>query len=89
MLEKRLCDQVLSRIRTGGLTITYWDGESRHYGTDSWIHVRLRDKAIVRRMLTSLDPAIGEGYMNGEIDVIGDPADIGRLARANRAELAP
>ena len=89
VLEKRLCDRVLSCIRTGGLTVTYWDSETRHYGTDPWVHVRLRDKGVVRRMLTGLDLAIGEGYMNGEIDVIGDLADIGRLARANRAELAP
>ena len=89
MYEKRQCELILSRIKTGGLTVTYWDGETRQYGPQPWLAVHLRSRAVVRRMRRNLDLAIGEGYMDGEIEVEGDLADLGRLAHANRPDLAP
>jgi len=89
VFEKRQCDLILSRIRTGGLTVTYWDGDTRQYGPQSWLHVHLKTRAVVRRMRRHIDLAVGEGYMNGEIEVQGDLAEIGRLALRNRVELSP
>ena len=87
MFEKRQCELVLSRIRTGGLTVTYWDGETRQYGSESWLHVHLKTPAVVRRMQGNIDLAVGEGYMNGDIEVHGDLAELLRLLYANRIEL--
>jgi cyclopropane-fatty-acyl-phospholipid synthase len=89
MYEKRQCELIFSRIRYGGLTVTYWDGETRQYGPESWVHLELRTPAVVRRMRRKLDLAVGEGYMDGQIEVHGDLAELGRLANANEAELAP
>ena len=89
MYEKRQLELILSRIKNGGLTVTFWDGETRRYGSESWLHVHLRTPKVVRRMRRKFDLAVGEGYMNKEIDVEGDLAELGRLAYANRIELAP
>lgn len=89
MFEKRQCDLVLSRIKHGGLTVTYWDGETRRYGPAPGVHLELRSAAVVRRMRRGVDLAVGEGYMDGEIEVHGDLAELGLLASRNRAELAP
>ncbi len=89
MYEKRQLELILSRIKNGGMTVTYWDGDTRRYGAEIWLHIHLRTRAVARRMLRSLDLAIGEGYMNEEIDVEGDLAELGRLTYANRLELAP
>ena len=53
MLEKRPYDENLSRIRTGGLTVTYWDGETMEYATESFVRLRLRDKPFVRKRALS------------------------------------
>jgi hypothetical protein len=76
MLEKPLCDEILSRIRTGGLTVTYWDGENTGIR-----HPVVHAPEIARQACgESLELAVGEGYVNGEIEVSGDLAELSRLA---------
>lgn len=89
MLAKPLLHSVLSKIRHGGLEVTYWDGEARRYGPETpWVAVTFHDAGVVRDMRKSLDLAIGEAYMDGRLDIDGDPAQLGHLGDANRRELA-
>lgn len=88
MLEKGLLHTALSGIRHGGLAVTYWDGETKRYGPDRpWVKIRFTDPGIVKAMRKNLEMAVGEGYMDGRIEVAGDLAELGRLGDANRLKL--
>ncbi len=91
MLEKRICRAIFSRLRAGGLTVTYWDGRSERFGDESWVSLRLRSPAPVWAICRDVHLGFGEGYMDGEIEVDGDIADLLALAEANRdsAAMAP
>jgi cyclopropane-fatty-acyl-phospholipid synthase len=88
MLEKRICRTLFSRIRAGGLTVTYWDGATERYGPEPWLAIRLRSAAVVRAICRNVYLGFGEGYMSGEIEIEGDLAELGRLSAANR-DVAP
>lgn len=89
MLEKPFLKTVLSKIRHGGLKVTYWDGETATYGRDKpKVHLTFRDPSLVREARKSLEMAIGEGYMDGRIEVVGDLKDLARLGDENQVELA-
>jgi cyclopropane-fatty-acyl-phospholipid synthase len=87
VFEKRICRALFSRIRAGGLTVTYWDGQSERFGPEPWVALRLRSKAALWAICKNVHLGIGEGYMNGEIEIDGDLAELGRLSAANREVL--
>ena len=71
-------DKLLDRFLTGmmvedRLSITYPDGETRHYGPDTGAraHLHFADTASVRAVILNPDLGLGEGYMDGRIT----PAD--------------
>jgi cyclopropane-fatty-acyl-phospholipid synthase len=66
-----LLDIMLRRFfRHGTLNITLPDGSTRRYGSGSpETHVRLKDAAIVRRLVLNPELAVGEGYMDGSIEI--------------------
>ncbi len=84
MFEKQVCRALFSRIRAGGLTVTYWDGQSERFGPESWLHIVLRSKDAVWAICRNVHLGVGEGYMDGEIVIDGDLAELGRLTAANR-----
>lgn len=88
MLEKTLIDKAFSQIKHGGITVTYWDGQTKRYGTEKpWVKIKFNDAKITKAMRKNLELAIGEGYMDGSVEVDGDLAELGRLGDANRIEL--
>ncbi len=84
MFEKQICRALFSRIRAGGLTVTYWDGQSERFGPESWLHIRLLCKRTAWAICRNVHLGFGEGYMNGEIAIDGDLAELGHLTAANR-----
>jgi len=70
----RLLDQMARRlIRQGQLTITYPNGETRLYGpggAQAAMHVR--SDATVKALCLQPELALGEGYMEGTIEIGGD-----------------
>ena len=84
MFEKQICRALFSRIRAGGLTVTYWDGQSERFGPESWLHVRLLCERTVWAICRNVHLGFGEAYMNGEIAIDGDLAELGHLTAANR-----
>lgn len=90
MIEKRILDTLLKRVAQGGLTVTYWDGETRSYGPDpAWFKVTVNKPAVVRAMMRNLTLGFGEAYANGDIEVDGDLTQVGRLVSANSAAFGP
>ncbi|WP_299724797.1 cyclopropane-fatty-acyl-phospholipid synthase family protein [uncultured Tateyamaria sp.] len=67
-------DQLLDRFLTGmmvedRLSITYPNGETRHYGPETGAHAHLHfaDTASVRAIILNPDLGLGEGYMDGRV----------------------
>lgn len=88
MLEKTFLIQVLSRIKAGGLEITFWDNETRRFGPEKpWVKLRINDPTLIREMRRNTEMAIGEGYMHGRVDIEGDLAELGRLGDVNQRYL--
>lgn len=85
-----MLDQLLRRIRSGRITIQYWDGTKTSYGSKGEeLGVALKTPAVVRRILRSPTMAFGEGYMRGDIEVTkGDLDTLFRLYTANQSSLA-
>jgi len=84
VFEKQVCRALFSRIKAGGVTVTYWDGQSERFGPESWLHIVLRSKEAVWAICRNVHLGFGEGYMDGEIVIDGDLAELGRLTAANR-----
>lgn len=84
-MEKRALDALLRRIRHGTVSITYWDGETRTYGKGQpKAHLTIHTPKVLRAMLHNPSLAIGEAYMNGEVEVEEPLENIVTLARQNQ-----
>jgi cyclopropane-fatty-acyl-phospholipid synthase len=82
--EKKLLDTLLGKLQHGGLTVTYWDGDTRTYGPGKpYFHMTIRSPRTVRKILRSPSFAVGEGYMDGDIEIEGDLDNVVRLAAEN------
>lgn len=79
-LEKAILDQILHLgVRYGNVRVTYWDGDTWEYsggdGTDEpFLHVEIKDRKLVRRLLRNASLAVGEAYMRGNLLI--DEADL-------------
>jgi cyclopropane-fatty-acyl-phospholipid synthase len=88
VIEKALLDRMLRRVKVGGLSVTYWDGETRRYGDPATrLHVTIKDPAVVRAMGRNPSLAIGEAYMDGTIEIDGPLEKLSELAYANEAAI--
>ncbi len=69
-----LLDRMLAGlIRQGTLDVTMPDGRRRRYGSGGpGVGLRLTDPALPRRLVLSPDLALGEGYMDGTVEIEGD-----------------
>lgn len=87
-MEKRVLDKLLQQLRHGSLSITFWDGETRQYGRGK-PHARLTIKSakVLRRALRNPSLALGEAYMNGEVDIEEPLTDLLQLAELNPLDL--
>ncbi|MGR3363995.1 MAG: class I SAM-dependent methyltransferase [Maritimibacter harenae] len=66
-----LLDTMLSWFfKTGTLNVTFPDGSTKSYGSGSpEAHVRIKDGRIIRRLVMQPELALGEGYMDGSIEI--------------------
>jgi cyclopropane-fatty-acyl-phospholipid synthase len=84
-MKRRALHQILSRARGRAFAVEYWDGVAARYGDGEpafTVHFR-REPAL--RSIENLSLWFGEAYMNGDIDVTGDLADVVSTANANRS----
>ncbi len=85
-LEKTGLDVLLRQVHSGGLQVTYWDGETRHYGdASSKLAVEIRTPKVVRAVLKNASLAAGEGYTRGDLRIDEDQLDeFFRLVSVNK-----
>lgn len=90
MFEKLVFDRLLSRLLFGRVTLQYWDGERRFYGTRGpAVTIRLTTPAVARAVMVNVNLAFGEGYSRGLIEVSEDDlSTLFRIFNAHRAALA-
>ncbi len=84
IFDKQMVHALFSRIKDGSFTITYWDGSTQHYGEgESLFKLHLKDAKLLECISDDAEMCLGEAYMDGAIDVEGDPADVIALAIRN------
>lgn len=72
---KTILERTIDRvIRDGDLKITWPDGSSSRHGSGAGLsaHMILSDPGLIPRMIKSPELALGEGYMEGGLEVEGD-----------------
>jgi cyclopropane-fatty-acyl-phospholipid synthase len=90
IVEKQLMNAFLSRIRTGAVTIHYWDDTTITYGPGKPdLTVSFKSPKAVRAMLRNMTLGFGENFMDGVIEVDGPLDHIGKLVAENHSAFLP
>lgn len=83
----RLLDRFLRQlIRSGSLSVTLPEGETRHYGDGRApvVSIKLHDPALPRRLVLDPEVALGEAYMDATLTIEDDAINaLLALAMAN------
>lgn len=85
-MRKVLLDKFFSRIPNGGLAVDFWDGTKKQYGPGKpFFTLKLNKPFSILRL--SKDPLLelGEAYMNGNMDIHGNLADVVKWAFLNQS----
>lgn len=70
MVEKTLFEQLTKRLQKGTLTVHFWDGTTKKYGSGKpAAEMSLSSPNVVRKMFKNLSLGIGEGYMDKTIEL--------------------
>ena len=86
MVTKQVFDTALRQLKTGAITVTYWDGTTVTYGPGKpYNHITVKTAAAGRAILKNMSLGFNEGYMDGTINVTGDLRNIVRLLAENRS----
>jgi len=81
---RRLLRHAGSRLTDRPFRISYWDGTSDQFGDGPPVfHLTVRSPAAAWRILRRPDPAFGDAYMAGEVEVddLDGMLDVAHLAR--------
>ncbi len=88
-MEKLFIDKLLGRFKIGTLTVTYWDGETRIYGSgEPSADLKINDVKAARAVMKNLSLGVGESYMNGTLET-SDLQTFFNLAFQNMSEFRP
>jgi cyclopropane-fatty-acyl-phospholipid synthase len=84
VVEKKILSQGLAHLRHGGLTVNFWDGTKETFGPDKpYVTITIKSPRVVRAMMRNASLAIGEGYMNGDVEVDGPLDNVIRISIEN------
>lgn len=88
-MEKRVFNAILSKIRHGGVRVTYWDNDSYTFGpAKPYYHMQIKSPKAIRAMLKNLSLGFGESYSSGLIEIKGDLRGPIRLLAENQEAFA-
>lgn len=66
--------------------MTYWDGETKHYGPDdARFRLIFKHPRAIRAIIRNMTLGFGESYMKGDIDIEGPINEVGRMVSDNTA----
>lgn len=85
MLAKQILHQLLSHLKHGAVTITYWDGQTTTYGQgEPYNHITVKSPQVVWAMLKNMSIGFNEAYMDGQLEIDGPLTGIVRLLADNK-----
>ncbi len=93
VFQKTLWDQMFKRIEGVAFSVTFWDGETRHYGLEEDGRSSPSFQFIFNQPLSlpdiMSDPVlrIGEAYMRGDLEVEGSLHELLRVAIEHEATI--
>ena len=74
MIQKAIFDRFLQSFTKGTLTVNFWDGTQGVYGSGNpKATVTIKSTKVLRAMVRDVPLAVGEGYMDGTVDI--EPLD--------------
>ncbi len=83
-MSKALFETVFKRIRNGGLSVRYWDGEDVRYGDETpSFRIVFNKKPSLSALIDDPVLTLGECYMDGDLTFEGDLDAMIRLMSAN------
>lgn len=83
-MSKHLIRQLLNIVDDESLSVTYWDGTTEKFGNgNSSCRIILHKQPDLKILLTDPVMALGEAYMDGDIEVEGSFCEIIKLAMLN------
>jgi len=76
-MQKKLLEAIFCRIKGEPFAVTYWDGDTRVYGTkdkegEPSLRLMINEKLNLKEMFLEPDVKFGEAYMDRKIDFEGD-----------------
>ena len=87
MIQKKLIQMVFNRIEGANIEVTYWDGESDKFTSQSYdeidFKITFNEKLNLNKVRKQPQLELGEAYMRGDIDVKGDFKEIIDLGARN------
>ena len=89
--ERWLLRRCLEALGHPAVTLVLWNGEEVRGSTTQAprMRIRLNDRRCLREILKSPDLALGEGYMDGRIEIQGDLLEFVLLAFEASQRIAP
>lgn len=88
-VEKTILHNVLNKLKYGGLTVTYWDGETHTYGEATpYAHVTVKSPQVARAIIKDVSIGFGESYAKGLLEIEGELAGPARFANDNAVAFA-
>lgn len=87
-MQKIFFDEILNRLPEGAIAVDFWDGTRKQYGQGQ-PYFNLKINKPLPALKVARDPVLelGEAYMDGDIDVEGDLAEVIKWAFANQNHL--
>jgi cyclopropane-fatty-acyl-phospholipid synthase len=83
-MNRAVLDTFFSRVKEGGLSVRYWDGEEARYGDrEPQFRIVFREKPKFVELIDDPVLAIGELYMDSDVDLEGDIETMIQLANRN------
>ncbi|WP_268913545.1 SAM-dependent methyltransferase [Lentilactobacillus sp. SPB1-3] len=77
MLEKKFYESFLKNSFNIPVKITYWDGSTSTYGSgEPQVAIKFNEPIPIRQILKNASIALGEGYMDGKIEIDGSIEDL-------------
>jgi cyclopropane-fatty-acyl-phospholipid synthase len=87
-MEKQILAKLLAQIKHGTLIVTFADSETRKFGKgEPKVSVKIKTNGLLKKAVKSPSLALGEAYVNGDIEINGPLDDLIKLGQLNPLNL--
>ncbi|ARE88725.1 SAM-dependent methyltransferase [Clostridium formicaceticum] len=89
-MEKQVLHKALSRMSHGSFEVAYWDGTVEYYGSGECVcRIVFQDQMDIKKFFHDPVLAVGEGYVDGIIEIEGNMRDALKLAFSSQDHFLP